>query len=66
MVNRELFTNHGLHRNKLGKRLVNLQLAFLLLTTLNQKTSKPISLGWYEKCVEANQPDGINQGNISN
>ena len=66
MNNRELFTNHGLHRNKLGKKLVNLQLASLLLTTLNQKTSNPISLGWHEKCVEANQPEGINQRNTCN
>ena len=66
MNNRELFTNHGLHRNKLGKKLVNLQLASLLLNTLNKKKSNPISLGWYEKCVEANQPEGLNQGNTCN
>jgi hypothetical protein len=65
-TNRELFTIHGLHCNKLGKKSVNLQLAFLLLTTLNQKTSNPISLGWYEQCVEANQPEIINQVTISN
>ena len=57
MNNGELFTNHGLHRNKLGKKLVTLQLASLLLTTLNQKTSNLISPGRYEKCVEANQPE---------
>ena len=55
--NRELFTNHGLHRNKLGKKLVTLLLASLLLTTLNQRTSNPISPGRYEKCVEDNQPE---------
>ena len=57
MNNRELFTNHGLHRNKVGKELVTLQLASLLLTTLNQKTSNPISPVRYEKCVEANEPE---------
>ena len=68
MNNRELFTNHGLHRNRLGKKLGNLQLAFLLHTTsiLNKKTSNPISLGWYEQCVDPNRPEGINQVNISN
>jgi hypothetical protein len=42
---RELFTNHGLHPSKLGKKLVNLQQAFLLLTTLNKKNIEP-SLTW--------------------
>jgi len=34
--NRNLFTAHGLHRSKLGKKLVNLQLAHLLLTAFDQ------------------------------
>ena len=35
--NRNLFTNHGLHLNKLGKQLVNHQIASLLLITFEQK-----------------------------
>jgi len=35
--NRNLFTNHGLHLNKLSKQLVNHQIAFLLRSTLEQK-----------------------------
>jgi hypothetical protein len=64
MNNRERFTNHGLHHNKLGKKLVNLHLASLLITTLNQKKLNPISVGWYGKCVEANQHEELNQGNM--
>ena len=48
--NRNLFTTHGLHRGKLGKKLVNFQLAHLFLTIFNQKTSLPISIGWWDKC----------------
>ena len=44
--NRNLFTNHGLHLNKLGK-LVNHQTASLLLTTFEQKSSSPIILRWH-------------------
>jgi len=46
--NRNLFTNHWLHLNELGKQLVNHQIASLLLTTFEQKTSSPITLGWHE------------------
>jgi hypothetical protein len=34
--------------NKLGKQLVNCQIATLLYSTFGQKKSPPISLGWYE------------------
>jgi hypothetical protein len=44
---RTLFTNHGLHLNKLGKQLVNCQIASLLYSTCEKKSS-PIMLGWYE------------------
>jgi hypothetical protein len=59
--NRKLFTKHGLHRNKLGKMLVNCQLALLLLTAFEQKTSHPISLGWYETCDDSNLHCDVNQ-----
>ena len=42
--NRNLFTNHGLHLNKWGKQLVNHQIASLLHTTFEQKTTSPIIL----------------------
>ena len=41
-TNRNLFTNHGLHLNKLGKQL------FFFSPLLNKKTSPPIILGWHE------------------
>jgi hypothetical protein len=50
--NRQLFTTHGLHRNKLGKRLVNLQLAQLLLTTSRRKELRSIPLGGCATCNE--------------
>jgi len=45
---RILFTNHGLHRNKLGKRLINCQIVTFLYSILEPKIYLPISLGWYE------------------
>jgi hypothetical protein len=54
--NRNLFPTHCLHRNKLGKRLVNLQLAHLLLTIFYQKTSLQISIGRRDRCININLP----------
>ena len=45
---RTLFTNHGLHMNKMGKHLVNCQIATFLYSIFKQKKSPPISLSWYE------------------
>jgi hypothetical protein len=45
---RNLFTNHGPHLNKLGKQLVHFQLASLLNSTFDLKTSQPIILRWHE------------------
>ena len=59
--NRKLFTNHGLHRNKPGKKLVNFQLALFLLTTFDRKTSHPVSLGWYETSDGDNLHCDVNQ-----
>jgi hypothetical protein len=61
LKDRKLFTNHGLHRNKLRKKLVNIQLAHLLLTTFSHKALHPISLGWYETCNEVNLSGDVNQ-----
>jgi len=46
--NRTLFTNHGLHMNKLGKQLVTCHIATLLYSTFEQKKSPPIRLSWNE------------------
>ena len=43
-MDRSLSTNHGLHLNKLGKRLVQHQIATLLHSIFDQKTSHPIIL----------------------
>ena len=47
---RNLFTNHGLHRNKQGKNLINNQLVQLLFTIFNHNHNAvhPIPFGWYE------------------
>ena len=36
---RKLFTNHGLHRNKLGKILISLQLAEYIITTFGHRST---------------------------
>jgi hypothetical protein len=46
--NRNLFTNHGLHRNKLGKRLTTYVLADFIQTSWKQKVQAPIPLGWLD------------------
>jgi len=64
--NRNLFTNHGLHLNKLGKQLVSHQTVSLLLTTFEQKTSSPIILRWHETQNDNNQTCDGNQVKTSN
>jgi len=63
---RNLFTNHGLHRNKLGKNLVNLQLASFLLTTFVPKTAKPIPLEWNEAGIMGNDSNDTKTFKTSN
>jgi len=46
---RNLYTKHGLHLNKLGKQLVQHQIASLLHSIFEQKNTHPIILGWHEK-----------------
>ena len=48
-TDRNLFMNHGLHLNKLGKQLVHHLIASHLYSIFEQKTSHPITLGWHEK-----------------
>ena len=52
--NRNSFTYHGLHLNKSGKRLVTYQLASLLRSTFEQRTSAPIILGWHNVIQDNN------------
>jgi hypothetical protein len=63
---RNLFTNHGLHLNKLGKNLVKLKLASFLYPAFVPITSKPIQLEWYEACIEKNGSEDIKQFITSN
>jgi hypothetical protein len=44
--NRHLFTNHGLHRNKLGKQLAVYTLASTVQSLLEKKVHCPIVLEW--------------------
>jgi len=64
--NRNLVTNYGLHLNKLGKQLVNHQIASLLLTTFEQKSSSPIILRWHGTQNDNNQTCDVNQVKPSN
>jgi hypothetical protein len=67
--NRNVFTNHGLHLNKTGKRLVTYQIASLLHSIFEHKISVPIILGWHNeykikisqsvKETKLNYPSGI-------
>ena len=63
---RNLVTNHGLHRNKLGKNLVKLQLASSLLIAFVPNTSKPIPLEWHDACIETNSSEDIKHLKTSN
>jgi hypothetical protein len=45
----KLFINHGLHRNKLGKRLATHSLASFIQSSFEQKTQITITLGWRKK-----------------
>ena len=45
---RNLYTRHGLHHNKLGKTLFSLKLAECILTTFAPSNSAPIPLDWYD------------------
>jgi hypothetical protein len=69
LSNRRLFTNHDLHQNKLGKNLVNLQLA-QFLNIFGQKALHPISLGWYEAyndvylSCDVNQIKSLNRSSV--
>jgi hypothetical protein len=50
--NRKLFTNHGLHRNKLGKRLAIYSLASFVQSVFEQKVLSLITLDWHNELQE--------------
>jgi hypothetical protein len=52
--NRLLFTKHGLHLNESGKELLSHQLALHIFSLLEEVSVKPITLGWYDKNLQAN------------
>ena len=47
-----LFTNHGLHRNRLGKKLTSTQIARCVLSIFRNEIHSSISLKWYEPAEE--------------
>ena len=52
--NRFLFTKHGLHLNESGKELLSNQLVLHIFSILEEVSSKPIILGWYDKNLQVN------------
>ena len=63
---RSMFTKHGLHFNKLGKRIITQKLAGLLTSTFDRKPPQPISLGWNETHDDHTLDEDINQGKSNN
>jgi hypothetical protein len=57
---------YRLHYNKKGKCFINLQIASLLLSTLAQKTNKPIELHWHDLNIENQNNMDINETKIVN
>ncbi len=45
---RNLFTRLGLHRNRLGKNLMTMQIANHILTIFHKNNSSTLSLDWYK------------------
>jgi hypothetical protein len=58
--NRKLFMKHGLYHNRLGKQILFHQIASMVYSALEHKTTCSISLGW-------NKPDdSVSQGKSLN
>ena len=49
--NRKLYTRHGLHYNRMGKQYLFYQIALMVYSLLEQKTTCPISVGWNKRDV---------------
>jgi hypothetical protein len=52
--NRNVFTKHGLHQNKLGNRLVTYQIVSFLQFYYEHKYSVPIILHWHNESHDNN------------
>jgi hypothetical protein len=52
--NRKSFTNHGLHRNKLGKRVATYLIASFIQSSFEQKAQVPVTLGWHNEGQDIN------------
>jgi hypothetical protein len=63
---KNLYTKHGLHYNRKGKYLTNLQIASLLLSTFAHQTKKPIELEWHDQNSEIQSNIVINETKIGN
>lgn len=63
---KNLYTKHGLHYNRKGKYLTNLQIASLLLATLACNTKKPIELDWHDQNTEIQNNIVIKEVKIGN
>jgi len=59
---RQLFTRHGLHCNKLGKYLVTSQIVCHILATFQHRVSPTISLEWLKSTNETTSLSDINLG----
>jgi len=59
---RQLFTRHGLHRNKLGKYLVTSQIVCHILATFQHRISPTIPLEWLKSINETTSVSDINLG----
>jgi hypothetical protein len=54
--NRTLYTRHGLNCNRLGKQYLFHQIALMVYSLLEQKTTCPISVGWNKPHVSDDKP----------
>jgi len=54
--NRKLYTRHGLHYNRSGKQHLFHQIALMVYSLLEQKTTCPISVGWNKPHVSDDKP----------
>ena len=61
---RKLFTNNGLHRNRLGKHFVAAQIALHILTTFNLRTLSPLPLEWHDWTKETSQIHVLNKSEL--
>ncbi len=61
---RNLFTRHGLHRNRLGKDLMTMQIANHILTIFHKNNSTTLSLDWYKPMEDQDLIPDTRQSNI--